>query len=224
MSSAVPDMKRRSFSTSLIGAGAAVTLGLPGVAGAQGAPVEGRHYVRLSQPVGTHAEPGRIEVIEFFWYGCPHCNAFEPQLEAWIKQLPADVAFHRVPVAFGANPFVAHQRLYYALDALGLVPALHRKVFYAVHNDRQRLDQPAEIGAFVASHGIDPAKFLEAYQSFGTAAKVRQANLLVDGYKIDGVPAIGIHGRYYTSGTLAGDNGRALAVTEVLVQRLRKPA
>jgi thiol:disulfide interchange protein DsbA len=215
-------MKRRAFSTTLLGAGAAA-LAWPGLVQAQGGPIEGRQYIRLTQPVAVGAEPGKIEVIEFFWYGCPHCNAFEPTLEAWVRQLPADVAFRRVPVAFSAEPFTAHQRIFYALDSLGLVAALHRKVFYAIHNDRMRLDQPAEISAFMAKNGVDAAKFMEAYGSFGTQAKLRQANQLVDGYKIDGVPALGIQGRFYTSGTLAGDNGRALAVADFLVQRVRKP-
>ena len=215
-------MKRREFSTTLLGFGAAA-LALPGRAGAQGGPIEGKQYVRLTQPVPVSAPPGKIEVIEFFWYGCPHCNAFEPALEAWVKQRPADVMFHRVPVAFSAEPFVAHQRIFYALDSLGLVGAMHRKVFYAIHNDRMRLDKPADISAFMSKNGVDAAKFMEAYDSFGTQAKLRQANQLVDGYKIDGVPALGIHGRFYTSGTLAGTNEQALAVTDVLVQRLRKP-
>jgi len=214
-------MKRREFSLQVIAAGA-VTLALPGVASAEGEPVEGKHFVRLTQPVPTSAGLGKIEVIEFFWYGCPHCNAFEPALEAWVRQLPPDVTFQRVPVAFTAEPFVAHQRIFYALDALGLVGAMHRKVFYAIHNERLRLDKPAEIAAFMTKNGVDAAKFMEAYDAFGIQAKLRQANRLVDGYKIDGVPAIGIQGRFYTSGTLAGSNERALVVTDQLVQRLRK--
>ena len=215
-------MKRREFSViSLLGAGAAA-LALP--ARAQRGPVEGKHFVRLNQPVATNAGPGKIELIEFFWYGCPHCNAFEPALEAWVKRLPADAVFQRVPVAFSAEPFVAHQRIYYALDSMGLVGAMHRKVFYAIHHERMRLDKPADIAAFMAGHGVDAAQFMEAFASFGTQTKLRRANQLVDGYKIDGVPAIGVHGRYYTSGTLAGDNEKALAVTDLLLQRLRKPA
>jgi thiol:disulfide interchange protein DsbA len=216
-------MKRRAFSTTVLGAGAAALV-WPGVAPAQGGPVEGKQYVRLAQPVPTNVGPGKIEVIEFFWYGCPHCNAFEPALEAWVRQLQADVVFQRVPVAFSAVPFVAHQRIFYALESLGLVGAMHRKVFYAIHHDRLRLDQPAEISAFMARNGIDPAKFMEAYGSFTTQTRLRQANQLVDGYKIDGVPAMGIHGRFYTSGALAGTNEQALVVTDVLVQRLRKSA
>ncbi len=217
-------MKRREFSRSLIAAttgAAALSWQAPGAA--QGSPVEGRHYVRLSQPVPTSTEPGRFEVIEFFWYGCPHCNAFEPALDAWARQLPADVTFRRVPVAFRAEPYGAHQRLYYALDAMGLVGAMQRKVFYAIHRDRLALDKPAEIATFIAANGIDATRFMETYNAFGTQTRVRQANQLVEGYKIDGVPALGVHGRFYTSGTLAGDNERALRVAEFLLQRLRKP-
>ena len=198
-----------------------LSLGLTLPAHAQGGPVEGTHYVRLSQPVPA-GPAGKIEVIEFFWYGCPHCNAFEPTLEPWVKQLPADVAFHRVPVAFSAEPFVAHQRIFYALDSLGLVAAMHRKVFYAIHNDRLRLDKPADISAFMARNGVDAAKFMEAYDSFAVQAKAKQATQQAAAYKIDGVPAMGIQGRYYTSGSLAGTNEKALVVADFLMQRVRK--
>ena len=215
-------MKRREFSSSLLGVGAGVAaLGWAAPGFAQGVPVEGTHYVRLSQPVPA-GPAGKIEVIEFFWYGCPHCNAFEPTLEPWVRQLPADVAFHRVPVAFSAEPFVAHQRIFYALDSLGLVAAMHRKVFYAIHNDRLRLDKPVDIAAFMTRNGVDAAKFIEAYDSFAVQAKAKQATQQAAAYKIDGVPAIGIQGRYYTSGSLAGTNEKALAVADYLVQRVRK--
>lgn len=216
-------MKRREFSTTMLGLCAA-TQAMSAFSQDQGGPIEGRHFVRLTQPVPTHAPPGKWELIEFFWYGCPHCNVFEPALEVWVKRLPDDVMFRRVPVAFSAEPFVAHQRIFYALDSLGLVGAMHRKVFYAIHHDRKRLDKPAEISAFMASNGVDTAKFMEAFDSFTTQTKLRQANQLVEGYKIDGVPAMGIHGRFYTSGTLAGNNDKALAVTDVLIQRIRKSA
>jgi thiol:disulfide interchange protein DsbA len=213
-------MQRRQFSASLLGTGAAA-FGWAGTAQAQGEPIEGTHYVRLSQPVPA-GPAGKIEVIEFFWYGCPHCNAFEPALDAWSKKLPADVSFHRVPVAFSVEPFVAHQRIFYALDSLGLVAAMHRKVFYAIHNDRARLDKPADISAFMARNGVDTAKFMEAFDSFAVQAKAKQATQQAAAYKIDGVPAIGLQGRYYTSGSLAGTNDKALAVADFLIQRIRK--
>ncbi len=215
-------MKRRQFSASLLGTGAA-TFGWAGAALAQGEPIEGTHYVRLSQPVSA-GPAGKIEVIEFFWYGCPHCNAFEPALDAWSKKLPADVSFHRVPVAFSNEPFVAHQRIFYALDSLGLLEAMHRKVFYAIHNDRSRLEKPADISAFMARNGVDAAKFMEAFDSFAVQAKAKQATLQAAAYKIDGVPALGLQGRYYTSGSLAGSNDKALAVADFLIQRIRKVA
>ena len=211
-------MKRRDFSAAL-----ACTAALaPAASRAQGDPVEGRNYVRLSQPMPVSAAAGKIEVIDFFWYGCPHCAAFEPELDAWAKRLPEHVAFSRVPVAFRAEPFTTHQRIFYALEALGLVEAMHRRVFYAVHVERLALDKPTEIAGYMAKHGVDPAQFSEAFSSFTTQSKLRRANLLVDGYKIDGVPAIGVHGRYYTSGTMAGGNERSLAVADFLVGKLRK--
>ena len=217
------NIKRREFSAGLLGAGLASTaMCVPKPARAQGGPVEGTHYVRLSQPVPTVAEAGKIEVIEFFWYGCPHCNAFEPTLDAWAKKLPADVAFRRVPVAFREEPFVAHQRIFYALEAMGQVEAMHRKVFYAIHNDRARLDKAAEIAAFMGKNGIDEKKFLEVFNSFTVQTKSRQAKQLAEAYKIDGVPALGIQGKYFTSGTLAGNTDKALEVTNFLLQRARK--
>ena len=211
-------MKRRDFSATLLAAGA---VGLPLSALAQAWPVEGTNYVRLSQPVPVAAN-GKIDVIEFFWYGCPHCNAFEPTLDAWQKTLPADVAFRRVPVAFSDEPFGAHQRIFYALESLGLVEKMHRKVFYAIHNERMRLAKPDEIAAFMGKNGVDPAKFLEAYNSFSVQTKVAQAKQLAQAYKIDAVPAMGVQGRYYITGTMSGGNDKMPAVVDALVQRIRK--
>jgi thiol:disulfide interchange protein DsbA len=214
-------MNRRHFSARLAAGGLALTaLGGTGLASAQGKPVEGTHYVKLAQPVPV--PPGKIEVIEFFWYGCPHCNAFEPLLETWIPKLPADVAFRRVPVAFRDEPFTTHQKIYYALEAMGLLPSMHRKVFYAIHNERQRLDKPADIEAFMAKNNVDGQKFMENFNSFTTQTKVRQATKLAADYKIDGVPTLGVQGRYFTSGTLAGSPQGALAVTEYLIGLARK--
>ena len=217
-------MNRRDFSAQLIAASLgsiAATLALP--ARAQGGtPIEGTHYVKLNQPLTV--PPGKIEVIEFFWYGCPHCNAFEPSLDAWQKKLPGDVAFKRVPVAFRDEPFTTHQRIFYALDTMGLIPTMHRKVFYAIHNERQRLDKPAEIAAFMQKNGVDSAKFLEAFNSFSVQTRARQAKQLTEAYKIDGVPAIGIQGKYFTSGSLAGSPDGAIVVADYLIQKVRKNA
>jgi len=213
------NMHRREFSTALLGA-SALAVGLP--AAAQGGPVEGTHYVRLGQPLAVTAPAGKVEGVEFFWYGCPHCNALEPMLEAWTKKLPADVSFRRVPVAFRDEPFGTHQRIYYALETMNQVEAMHRKVFYAIHNDRQKLDKPAEIAAFMTKNGVDGAKFVEVMNSFGVQTKARQAKQLAEAYKIDGVPALGVQGRFYTSGSLAGSPEQSLRVTDFLIERSRK--
>ena len=207
-------MQRREFSTALLGAGA-LTLGLP--AAAQGGFQEGTHYVRLGQPLPVTAAAGKVEVVEFFWYGCPHCNAFEPALEAWAKKLPDFVSFRRVPVAFRDEPFGIHQRIYFALETMGQL-----EVFYAIHNDRQKLDKPADIGAFMTKNGVDGAKFVEVMNSFGVQTKARQAKQLAESYKIDGVPALGIQGRFYTSGSLAGGQDKMLVVADFLIQASRK--
>lgn len=216
-------MKRREFSAHLLAtAVAASTLAARGTAHAQSEFVEGTHYVKLGQPKAVSAN-GKIEVVEFFWYGCPTCNAFEPSLDAWQKKLPADVSFRRMGVALRED-WAAHQRIYFALEAMGLVDTMHRKVFNAIHLDRLRLDKPADIGAFMAKNGVDSAKFMENFNSFSVQTKGRQANQLSESYRIDGVPAIGIQGRYYTSVAKAGSPERALAVADYLVDRVRKNA
>ena len=173
---------------------------------------------------------GKIEVIEFFWYECPHCNAFEPALDAWSKRLPDDVAFRHVPVWFREEPFSAQQRVFYAIETLGLVPTLHRKVFAAIHNDHFRLRTPEDIAAFALKNGVDPMQFMAAYNSFAVQTKAQQARQTASAYKIDSVPAMGVHGRYYTNGVLAnaatpgGSNDRMLGVVDALIVKARQGA
>jgi len=213
-------MKRRDFSLQLAAAGLGTLWA--GTAGAQGGPVEGTHYSKLAQPVAVSAPAGKIEVLEFFSYGCPHCYTLEPTLEAWAKRQPADVVFKRVPVGFNAL-YENYQKIFYALEAMGQSEQMHRKVFDAIHQQRQRLDKEADIAAFMSANGLDGAKFIEIYKSFSVQTKARQAQQLSQSYKIDGVPAMAVQGRYVTSGSMAGSNERALAVTDALVKGLRKP-
>jgi thiol:disulfide interchange protein DsbA len=162
-------------------------------------------------------------VVEFFWYGCPHCYAFEPILEAWVKKLPADVAFRQVPVGFMA-PHQMHQRLFYALEETGQLAAMHRKVFAAIHQQNKRLMSESEIQAFVSSSGGDGAKVVESMKGFGVSTKAGRAKQLADAYKIDGVPALGINGRFYTAASMAGSHERAVAVADFLIQLSRQKA
>lgn len=213
-------MKRRDFSARLAGLGlGASTLATPLLAQAQAKALSDSDYVRLSQPLSV--EKGKVEVVEFFWYGCPHCFAFEPALDAWQKKLPADVAFRRVPVAFRES-YTIHQRLFYAIEAMGKVEELHRKVFQAIHGERKRFEKEDEILEFVGKNGVDTAKFKELLSSFTVSTKAKQASRLAEAYKIDGVPALGIGGKYYTSGQQAGSPDRSLVVADALIERVRK--
>lgn len=220
-------MNRREFSKqslSALGLGLAVApVVTPTLSLAQGGdPVEGTNYVKLGQAAPVASPAGKIEIVEFFWYGCPHCYHFEPSLNAWIGKLPADVAFRRAPVAFRENPFGMHQRIYYALEAMGLLSSLHGKVFHAIHEEGLKLDKPDLIADFVAKNGVDRAKFLSVFDSFAVQTKCRQARTLAEAYKIDGVPAIGIGGQFLTSISLNGTPEKTLVTVDFLVNRLRK--
>ena len=224
-------LARRDFSLGLVAAGlGSAGLSLPSAA-QSGWPAEGTHYVRLQQPAAV-AAAGKLEVVEFFWYECPHCNAFEPALEAWSKKLPADVVLRRVPVWFQEVPFASQQRLFYTLEVLDLSPTLHRKVFAAIHNDRARLRTPEDMAAFALKNGADPIRFMTVYSSPEVATQCQKARQLAEAYKIDAVPAMGVHGRFYTNGNLANagqpangpaaGNERLLAVVDMLLGRVRK--
>lgn len=216
-------MQRREFSLSAATM-AAATFGaaaaLPTLSHAQ-AMAAGTDYLVLDKIAPTEAGAGRIEVVEFFWYSCPHCNRFEPQLEAWIQKAPKDVSVRRVPVSFRPD-FEPQQRLFYVLESLGKVDELHKKVFYAIHVDKQALNTAEAVTAWAEKQGIDKAKFTAAYNSFPVVTKARKATQLQDAYQVDGVPAIGVAGKYFTSGQIAKSMERALVVTDYLVAQVRK--
>jgi protein dithiol oxidoreductase (disulfide-forming) len=209
-------MNRREFSAAAAGAMGAVALGLPGVALAQRMFNEGKDFKQLEKRVMGDTAPGKIELIEFFWYSCPHCYAFEPRLVEWIKKAPQDVVVRRVPVAF-RDDFVPQQRLFYTLEAMGKLEELHPKVFDAIHRQKQPTDREEAILKFAETNGLDRAKFQEIYNSFAIQAKARRATQLQNAYQVEGVPALGIAGRYYTDGSLAGGMDRALLVTDYLI-------
>ena len=212
-------MKRRDFSLAAL---TAASSGLPFVAHAQGKkPEEGIEYLTLDKRVPTEAGEGKIEVIEFFWYSCPHCNAFEPRFASWLKAVPKDVVVKRVPVRF-RDDFEAQQRAFYVFEALNMVDAMHGKLFHAIHTERQNLTTAAALSAWADKNGIPPAKFTETFNSFGVATKARRATQLQEAFKVQGVPALGIAGRFYTDGSLTGTMERALQVTEYLIAEARR--
>lgn len=214
-------MNRREFSLGAACILGASAWGLPGAVLAQGKPEDGTDYLTLDKRVNTDAAQGKIEVIEFFWYSCPHCNAFEPKLDAWSKKLPPDVVLKRVPVAF-RDDFVPQQRLFYTLEALGKLDELHAKVYHAIHSERQALNKEDLIVEWAGKQGLDKAKVKDLYNSFSVSSKARRASQLQDAFKVQGVPALGIAGRYYTDGTLARTLDRALLVTDHLIAEARK--
>lgn len=214
-------MKRRDFSLTCGSVLAVAALGSSSAQAQAKKPVAGDDFLVLDKQVPVEAAQGKVEVVEFFWYECPHCNAFEPALEAWIKRIPKEVSVRRVPVSF-RDDFVPLQRLYYAIEAMGLVDKLHGKVFQAIHLEKQMLKKPEAIADWVARQGVDKTKFMEQFNSFSVASKQKRAVQLQDAYRVEGVPALGIAGRFYTDGTLAKSMERALQVTDYLVAEVRK--
>lgn len=196
-------------------------LSLSGFVGAQGQKIEeGFDYriLPIAQPVDTK---GKVEVIEFFWYGCPHCYDFEPELSSWVKRQPKDVVFKRVPVAF-RDDFMPHSQLFYALEAMGKGDALNEKVMYAMHKENKRLLTEPEIADWVASQGIDRNTFLATYRSFAVISKARAAKQMAEAYRIDGVPTIVMQGKYVTSPSIAGTKAKAILVMDYLEDKIRK--
>lgn len=217
-------MKRREFSLSTASAVAASALTLPMAPAALAQArqfKEGKDYKRLDKPVAPEAPAGKVDVIEFFWYSCPHCNAFEPTLDAWVKTAPKDLSIRRVPVAFNAS-FVPQQKLYYALEGMGKLDDVHVKVFRAIHVEKQKLAKDDEIFAWIGKQGLDVAKFKEVYNSFSVSNQVRRASQLQDAYGVEGVPSMGVAGKYYTDGTMAGSMQTVLQVVESLAATARK--
>ena len=212
-------MKRRDFSLACgVAAGAAW---LPTGASAQAKPPQaGTDYLVVEKPAGVEAPAGKIEVVEFFWYSCSHCNAFEPALEGWIKRAPKDVVVRRVPVAF-QDSFVPQQRLFYTLEAMGLLNKLHAKVFAAIHGEKQNLTKADAIVDWVAKQGVDKAKFEEQFNSFSVATKATRGTQLQNAYRVEGVPSLGVAGRFYTDSTLTKNMDRALQVVEFLAGLVR---
>ena len=182
---------------------------------------EGADYVALDKRVPSDNAGGKVEVVEFFWYNCQHCNAFEPRLEQWMAKLPKDVNLRRVPVAF-RDDFAPQQRLFYTLETLGKVEELHKKVFYAIHVEKRQLTNQAAIGDWIATQGVDKKKFDEIYNSFAVQTKATRAKKLQDDFKVGGVPSLGIAGRFYTDGAMAQSMERALQVTDFLISEVKK--
>jgi len=160
-------------------------------------------------------------VIEFFWYGCPHCHDFEPELSAWVKRQGSDVVFRKIPVAF-RDDLLPHSQLFYALETLGMSD-LHGKVMDAIHVGKKKMISEVEISDWLATQGVDRQKFSSAFRSFTVISKARATSQIAQNYRIDGVPTVAIQGKYITSPSIAGGSkSRAIDVMDYLVSKAKK--
>jgi len=181
--------------------------------------IAGKEYVELSNPVPV-SQPGKIEVVELFWYGCPHCYSFEPTINPWVEKLPDDVNFKRIPAMFG-GPWDAHGQMFLTLEAMGVEHKVHAAVFDAIQNQRKHLTKPEEMADFLATQGVDKDKFLATFNSFAIKGQVTQAKELAKQYNIKGVPSMVVNGKYtFDLGTAGGPNG-VLNVADQLIAKER---
>lgn len=165
---------------------------------------------------------GKIEVLEFFWYGCPHCHEFDPELMAWVKRQGKDVVFKRVPIAF-RDDFLPHSQIFYAFEELGKGDTYTEKVMNAIHGQRKQLLKEAEIADWIATQsGVDAKAFMTAYKSFTVITKAKAANQKGSAFRIDGVPTVAIQGKYLTSPSIAGSKAKAIETMDFLVAKARK--
>jgi protein dithiol oxidoreductase (disulfide-forming) len=178
---------------------------------------EGVEYIKLATPVPTqNAE--KIEVQEFFWYGCPHCFQFEPKLAAWVKNKPANVEFVRMPAPLNPN-WMPHTKTYYALEAMGRGDEFHVEIFNAMHVAKLKLFTPEAIADFLAQKGVDRTKFLDSYNSFAVNMRARKAEQLGNQYKITGVPALTVNGKYLINTNQTGGFDEVLNILSYLVSK-----
>jgi protein dithiol oxidoreductase (disulfide-forming) len=206
---------------SIVAAGTLAALGFRNSVLAQAqAPVAGRDYVVMnpSLPVET---PGKLEVLEFFWYGCIHCYNLEPALETWLKALPADAAFHRIPAVF--NDRWAHDAaIFYTFEALGLTAKTHAPLFDAIHKSRLNTANEKAFTEWLRKQSIDEKKFQEAFRSFGVQSKTRRATQLTAAYRIDGTPALAVNGTYTISAEQGGSARGMFVIADHLIGLARK--
>lgn len=209
---------RRTFAAS--GMLSAIFMTAPNLVRAQDA-APASSYLKIPKVAPT--TDGYVEVLEFFSYACPHCYAFEADLEVWEKALPSHVRFRRMPAPFLFN-FKNFQRIYFSLEAMGKIPAMQARIFRAVHEERVPFQDILEIRAFMARNGVDDEKFAAMFESFSIINKVTQVARAMDAYKIDQVPVIAVNGEYLTSPGRAGGHRQALQVASQLIEMSRKRA
>ena len=182
--------------------------------------VEGTHYQRIATPVKTRKDD-KIEVMEVFWYGCPHCNQFQPVFEAWKKQQGADVVTDHSPAIWN-KPMIVHAHLFYTAKAFRLLDKMHKEIFDAMHLNKKRLASKKQIFPLFEKHGISEEDFNKTFDSFGIKSQVQQASARARGYGITGTPEVIINGKYRISGRMTGSQGEILKVASYLIEQERR--
>ncbi|KNH09314.1 Periplasmic thiol:disulfide interchange protein DsbA [Candidatus Burkholderia brachyanthoides] len=183
-------------------------------------PTQGKDYTVLQAPRPIGAPDGKVKVIEFFWYGCPHCNEFEPYIEAWEKKQGPDVVFKRVPVAF-RDDFIPHSKMYHALVALGVAEKVTPAVFNEIHVKKNYLLTPQAQAVFLKTQGIDPKKYMDVYNSFSTQSDIQRDSKLLSDYHIDGVPTVVVQDKYVTVPAQTNSLKGTTDVLDFLIQHVR---
>ncbi len=176
-------------------------------------------YVVIAQQATEAA--AKVEATEFFWYGCPHCNDLEPVLNQWLKKLPKDVAFRRIPAIFLDARWAPGARLYYALESLGEETRLRSELFEAIHVGRMNHTSESEVTEWLVNKGVDRAKFAAAYHSPSVQSRVNRAQELTQAYGVKGVPTVVVGGKYLTSNSMAGGHEALPAVVDELIAKVR---
>lgn len=182
--------------------------------------VEGKDYTVLASPQPTQ-DANRIEVLEFFWYGCPHCYNLHPHLKTWLLNIPGDVGFRYVPAIFRAN-WVAAAKIYFAIEAMGVTDILHDKVYDAIHRDKIDLNNESVLFDWIEKQGIDRKKFENTYNSFTVQNQVARSTQMSRQYQLTGVPALVINGKYVTSGRMGSTPQDTIKTLEALIEKVRK--
>jgi thiol:disulfide interchange protein DsbA len=196
----------------------ATLLALPGFAAAQ----QGKFaYTELKQQQPAERGAGKVEVLEFFWYGCPHCYNLEAPLEGWLKKLPADVQFVRVP-AILSERWQYDAAIYYTFEAMNLVGKLHKPFFDAIHRDNLRTENQQALAEWLKKHGVDEKRFFDTMKSMGVDTRVRRAAQLTLNYRINGTPAMAVAGRYTVSAEQGRSHTGMLETVDYLVGTARK--
>jgi thiol:disulfide interchange protein DsbA len=182
--------------------------------------VEGRDYIVLATPQPTE-DNRSIEVIEFFWYGCPHCNELHPHIDNWRRNAPKDVKFRYVPAIFRTN-WTPAAKTFYAMEILGITQEFHDKVYKAIHRDKIDLSKEAILFDWIEKQGIEREKFINAYNSFSVQNQVAKTSQMIRQFKLTGVPALAIDGKYITSGKMGGTPRDMTQVLNELIDKARK--